>query len=242
VDAGSFSNGTFPMIQGSGAGGVITILNGVISVTSAGSGYVDGVATKAGGSRFNLVTQSTQNASANLPVITTTGGNISAGSFGTTANTFCQGNDVRLGAKTIFTLGGDEKITYALSGSYVYGAHITRPSKVSGGFDQTGLYIQGNWTITNLVIMNYYPSTGTATLTYGLVKINSATSVTNLWTAPAPSAFANGLNIINNNLNVSLADGDKIGFQLAIGSAVGATVPTNASNTTILANIYCVPR
>jgi hypothetical protein len=106
VDAGSFSNGTFPMIQGSGAGGVITILNGVISVTSAGSGYVDGGATKAGGSRFNLVTQSTQNASANLPVITTTGGNISAGSFGTTANTFCQGNDTRLSRpytlKTLF--------------------------------------------------------------------------------------------------------------------------------------------
>ena len=96
VDAGSFSNGTFPMIQGSGTGGVITILNGVISITSAGTGYVDGLATKAGGSRFNLVTQATLPASANLPVITTTGGNISAGSFGTTANTFCQGDDPRL--------------------------------------------------------------------------------------------------------------------------------------------------
>jgi hypothetical protein len=104
VDAGSFSNGTFPMIQGSGAGGVITILNGVISVTSAGSGYVDGGATKAGGSRYNLVTQSTQNASANLPVITTTGGNISAGSFGTTANTFCQGDDARLSNPFVITM------------------------------------------------------------------------------------------------------------------------------------------
>jgi len=56
VDAGSFSNGTFPIIQGGGSGGVITVLNGVISVTSAGTGYVDGSAVKAGGSRYNLVT------------------------------------------------------------------------------------------------------------------------------------------------------------------------------------------
>jgi hypothetical protein len=81
VDAGSFSNDTFPMIQGSGTGGVITVLNGVISVTSAGSGYVDGVATKAGGSRFNLVTQSTQNAPADLPLVTTSGGVITTGAI-----------------------------------------------------------------------------------------------------------------------------------------------------------------
>lgn len=56
VDAGSFSDGTFPIIQGGGSGGVITVLNGVISVTSAGTGYVDGSAVKAGGSRYNLVT------------------------------------------------------------------------------------------------------------------------------------------------------------------------------------------
>jgi len=56
VDAGSFSDGTFPIIQGNGSGGVITVLNGVISVTSAGTGYVDGEAIKAGGSRYNLVT------------------------------------------------------------------------------------------------------------------------------------------------------------------------------------------
>jgi hypothetical protein len=96
VDAGSFSDGTFPMIQGAGSGGVITIASGVISVISAGSGYVDGLATKAGGSRYNLVTQATQNASTNLPLITTTDGAITAGSFGTTPNSFCQGNDSRL--------------------------------------------------------------------------------------------------------------------------------------------------
>ena len=99
VDA--LSDGTFPLFQGSASGGVITVLNGVISVTSAGTGYVNTVnadtyAGTAGGSRFVLVTQSTQNAPANLPVITTTGGAITAGSFGTTAGSHCQGNDTRL--------------------------------------------------------------------------------------------------------------------------------------------------
>jgi hypothetical protein len=56
VDAGSFSNGTFSIIQGGGSGGVITVLDGVISVTSAGTGYIDGESIKAGGSRYNLVT------------------------------------------------------------------------------------------------------------------------------------------------------------------------------------------
>jgi hypothetical protein len=96
VDAFSGA-GTYPMIQGSGVGGSIQVAsNGAITIASAGTGYVDGLATRAGGSRFNLVTQSTQNASSNLPVITTTGGAITAGAFGTTAGTFCEGNDYRL--------------------------------------------------------------------------------------------------------------------------------------------------
>jgi len=72
--------GTYPMIQGSGVGGSIQVAsNGAITIESAGTGYVDGLALRAGGSRFILVTQSTQNAPANLPVITTTGGAITAG-------------------------------------------------------------------------------------------------------------------------------------------------------------------
>jgi len=37
---------------------------------------------------------------ANLPIITTTAGALTTGSFGTTANTFCQGNDSRIGLTT----------------------------------------------------------------------------------------------------------------------------------------------
>ena len=44
----------------------------------------------------NITTDGKIGTSANLPLITTTNGVVTTGSFGTTANTFCQGNDSRL--------------------------------------------------------------------------------------------------------------------------------------------------
>lgn len=44
----------------------------------------------------NITNDGKIGSTANLPLITTTGGVITTGSFGTSANTFCQGNDSRL--------------------------------------------------------------------------------------------------------------------------------------------------
>ena len=44
----------------------------------------------------NITNAGTINTTANLPLITTTAGVITTGTFGSTANTFCQGNDSRL--------------------------------------------------------------------------------------------------------------------------------------------------
>lgn len=44
----------------------------------------------------NITNAGAIGSTANLPVITTTSGKLTTGSFGTTANTFCQGNDSRL--------------------------------------------------------------------------------------------------------------------------------------------------
>ena len=44
----------------------------------------------------NITNAGAIGATANLPVITTAGGVLTTGSFGTSANTFCQGNDARL--------------------------------------------------------------------------------------------------------------------------------------------------
>ena len=47
-------------------------------------------------SHGNLTNDGKLGSSANKPVITTTSGKVTTGSFGTAANTFCQGNDSRL--------------------------------------------------------------------------------------------------------------------------------------------------
>ena len=44
----------------------------------------------------NITSDGKIGSTANLPIITTTSGKLTTGSFGTTANTFCQGNDSRL--------------------------------------------------------------------------------------------------------------------------------------------------
>ena len=44
----------------------------------------------------NITTDGKVGSTANKPLITTTGGEVTTGSFGTAANTFCQGNDSRL--------------------------------------------------------------------------------------------------------------------------------------------------
>lgn len=44
----------------------------------------------------NITTDGKVGTTANKPLITTTGGKVTTGSFGTVANTFCQGNDSRL--------------------------------------------------------------------------------------------------------------------------------------------------
>lgn len=47
-------------------------------------------------SHGNITNEGRIGTTANLPLITTTGGAVTVGSFGTSANTFCQGNDSRL--------------------------------------------------------------------------------------------------------------------------------------------------
>lgn len=68
----------------------------------------------------NITNSGAIGSTANLPIITTTSGVLSAGSFGTSANTFCQGNDSRLSDTRTPTDGsvttakiGDDQVTYA---------------------------------------------------------------------------------------------------------------------------------
>jgi hypothetical protein len=87
-----------------------TTLSGYGITDAAASTHVHGNITNAGAI----------GSTANLPIITTTSGVLTTGSFGTGANTFCQGNDSRLSDTRIPTDGsvstakiGDSQVTYA---------------------------------------------------------------------------------------------------------------------------------
>jgi len=200
--------------------------------------------------------------------------------FGTTANTFCQGNDsrlsdsrtplshthaisdvtslqtaldgkqasgsyvlttdARLGSQTIFTLAGEAKTTFALGTSYLYGCMPTRGPMVSGSYASAVLRILGNFTVTGISVHQYLPSATTATLTYQLMRITLGGSAV----TPLGSSFVvagnNNLTMSAVFLSASLNSGDEIGLMLTLGAS--GTVPVATAATTILANIYCVPR
>jgi hypothetical protein len=83
----------------------------------------------------NITNSGAVGSTANLPLITTTSGAITTGSFGTTANSFCQGNDSRIsgiGAGSITTSNANQ-INLG-----VYGGSIT--SDGYGGSINTGGY------------------------------------------------------------------------------------------------------
>lgn len=247
VDAFSGA-GTYSMIQGSGVGGSIQVAsNGAITIASAGTGYVNGLATRAGGSRFNLVTQSTQNASANLPVITTTGGNISAGSFGTTENTFCQGNDARLsnGGCNI-TLAGTSN-TFGINSKWAYGCFANKaPLTPMSGWANSRVRVDGNWKIIGITIHQFLGNSITAPIKFYLGKWNQTTQVYDQMTDQSSNAFevsgsqASALSIIFSRLSgnnvISLTDGMEIALILELGNG---TVMT-ANTTYIVANLRCV--
>jgi len=88
---------------------------------------------------------------ANLPIITTTSGVLTTGSFGTAANTFCQGNDARLSDtrnttnSATFNNGG----AGAASGSTFNGsAALTVSYNTVGAPSTTGANASGTWGIS----------------------------------------------------------------------------------------------
>ena len=187
----------------------------------------------------NITNAGAVGTTANLPLITTTSGVVNTGSFGTTANTFCQGNDVRLGSQTIFTLGGEAKTTFALSASYLHGCMPTRGPQLSGSYTSAVLRILGNFTVTGISIHQYLPSASTVTLTYQLVRVTSASTVEALGSSVVV-AGNNNLTTATSSISASLNSGDQIGLMLTLGAS--GTVPVATAATTIIANIYCVPR
>jgi hypothetical protein len=131
-------------------------------VTNSGSTHIpradsvvnyvaSGLATHVHG---NITNSGTIGSTANLPIITTTNGALTTGSFGSTANTFCQGNDSRLSdtrnttnSLTINNGGAGDSSSFTFNGS----AAKTISYNSIGAPSQTGALASGtNWNISIL--------------------------------------------------------------------------------------------
>jgi len=100
---------------------------------------------------------------ASLPIITTTSGLLTTGSFGTTAGTFAQGNDARLSdartplshthAATDITSGvlptsrgGTGTVSNAVQGGVIYGASTSAYASTAAGTSNSSQYLLSNGT------------------------------------------------------------------------------------------------
>ncbi len=86
----------------------------------------------------NIKNDGSIGSTANLPLITTTSGKVTTGSFGNTANTFCQGNDSRLSNNRTPTSHASTSTTYGVGSPSNYG-HV----KTINALNQTN-HVDGN--------------------------------------------------------------------------------------------------
>jgi len=110
ITSGTFDAARLPLATTIAAGAVIVgtglgVSSGTVSVsygTSAGTACqgndsrLSDARTPTSHSHGNITNAGAIGSTANLPIITTTSGVLTTGSFGTTAATFCEGNDSRL--------------------------------------------------------------------------------------------------------------------------------------------------
>lgn len=98
----------------------------------------------------NITNAGAIGSTANLPIITTTSGVLTTGSFGNTANTFCQGNDARLSdtRNTTNSLTFNNGGAGSASGTAFNGSSaVTVSYNTVGAPSTTGANASGNWGI-----------------------------------------------------------------------------------------------
>ena len=97
----------------------------------------------------NITNAGAIGSTANLPIITTTNGKLTTGSFGTAANTFCQGNDSRLSNARTPTAHTDNDGAYGKATTSVWGhtkLGTTSDTAAAGNHNHDSTYLKINST------------------------------------------------------------------------------------------------
>ena len=150
---------------------------GTSPTTLAGYGITDAASsTHAHG---NITNAGAIGSTANLPLITTTGGAVTTGTFGTAANTFCQGNDSRLADARTPTAHTQAFSTITSTPTTLAGYGITDAAASThasthrtGGADAVTNVVQSPAQITIATTNNYAPAAG------DIIRLSSSAAAT----------------------------------------------------------------
>lgn len=187
----------------------------------------------------NITNAGAIGSTANLPIITTTSGVLTTGSFGTAANTFCQGNDSRLSDTRLTT----NSVTFnnggagAASGTTFNGsAAVTVSYNTVGAPSTTGTNATGtNWGIS--ITGSAATLTTARTLTIGATgktfngSANVSWSVDEIGAAQAGAggAIVENKNTISANYTLTAGSNGVSAGPITIANGVTVTVPSGAS-------------
>ena len=200
--SGNFSAGTITAnLTGTASNASAVAWSGVSGKPTTLSGFGITDAASSTHSHGNITNGGAIGSTSGLPIITGASGVLQAGSFGTTAGTFCQGNDSRLSN----TRNTSNSVTFnnggagATSGqTFNGGSAVTVSYNTIGAPSTTGTNASGNWSIS--VSGNATTATTLQTArTINGVSFNGSANIT--VTANTPNTLTRGTYLTGSNFN-----------------------------------------